>query len=426
MGATIKIFFPSLADLIKKYKGDIRTVKDNSLSNFTLIDAKDPEIKPTKDLLSPENLKNLTLEQSRALSCFISSAIGDSLGSHTEFSPFDYYSKINIKHYSDIKEPSPRAKIGQWTDDTSMALCLADSLLENQGNFNGIDIRYRFLLWWHCGYNSGCKGGLSFGLGGNIAQSFRDFHKKQTEMTKKEIKNQDNGNGSLMRLAPVPIFFRNYEIKGLEYAENQSFTTHNGEEASECCKLLTHLIIQLINRKDRKFKEIFDELEKFDTKNPSVKSLACSKKEKFDPNLHPSKFNKTDEDRNWNWKDEKFEISPFRFSLHPGYYASYCMDALALSLHYAYYSTNAYETVLRAVNAGGDSDTVAAITGQIVGAIYGLEKEIMELYEEGVVQWDDWAIAVTAVKLFNFYEKMKSKNKEFNLESKIEELKVEN
>jgi hypothetical protein len=49
-----------------------------------------------------------------------------------------------------------------------MGRCLADSILLNNFKFNGFDLRYRFLLWWHFGYNNTTKSGLSFGLGRNI------------------------------------------------------------------------------------------------------------------------------------------------------------------------------------------------------------------------------------------------------------------
>lgn len=393
---------PSLEELLKFIAKDIKN-QNSSLSNITLIKPNDPYKEKVMKLLS-ENFKKLSDQESRALGCMISSAFGDALGAHTEFSPFcyDLDPKFQIKSFIDIKEEfrSKRSKIGQWTDDTSMALCLADSILENKGYFSGIDLRYRFLLWWHCGYNNGCKDGLSYGLGGNIKDSFRDFYKNPKEDKCLSKDKHQNGNGTLMRLAPVPIYFHNNELKGMEFAENQSYTTHTGHEASESCRLLTHLIIKLINRKGPDFKYIFDDLKNFETNDPAVSCLAKSCREKFDEKIHSKKFNQNEEDRNWDWKSEKYEYSEFRYQLHPDYFGSYCMDALALSLHFAYHSTSAKSAVLRAVNCGGDSDTIAAITGQIVGAIYGLEEDIFHLYEKFITQWDDWAIATSAYKLF--------------------------
>ena len=118
-----------------------------------------------------------------------------------------------------------------------------------------------------------------------------------------------------MRLAPVPLAFLNNLEKGLEYAENQSYTTHDGLEAAECCRLLTYLVIRLINRSENEdFKEIFDNLGKeFETKCPSVKALAESREENFIIGEHPEPFNKSSKDRNWDWrKKELYEFSPTR------------------------------------------------------------------------------------------------------------------
>lgn len=212
---------------------------------------------------------------------------------------------------------------------------------------------------------------------------------------------QNNGNGSLMRLAPVPVLFHNDITYGMKFARLQSYTTHNGDEAAECCALLCYLLINLINRQKESFKDVFNDLKNFNTKVSSVKALACSQNEKFNPKIHPLEFNRSDDDRIWDWKKETLNVSPQRFFTNKRYYGSYCMDALYLSFHYAYHSKSAHEAILRAVNAGGDSDTVAAITGQIVGVIYGLEPEINYLYRQGIVQWDDFCIATTSLKLFN-------------------------
>ena len=62
------------------------------------------------------------------------------------------------------------------TDDCSMARCLADSILANNFEYNGVDLRGRFLLWWHFGYNNMSGDQPSFGLGGNIAKGFKNFY----------------------------------------------------------------------------------------------------------------------------------------------------------------------------------------------------------------------------------------------------------
>ena len=238
----------------------------------------------------------------------------------------------------------------------------------------------------------------SFGLGGNIKNSFDEFYKKQTPVVL-EGKRDNNGNGSLMRLAPVPIAFHKNEEEGMNVAAEQSFSTHNGEEASECCRLLAHLIIRLINRENFEFQNIFESLgSSFSSINQAVQCLANSTME---PTLLPEyseKVNLTVKDRNWNWKDKEFDFSETRRILYPSYIGSYCMDALSMALHLSYHSKDPKTPILNAVNQGGDSDTVAAITGIIVGAIYGLDEEMLVLCK-GIKE--EFMLAMRAYKLFH-------------------------
>lgn len=87
-----------------------------------------------------------------------------------------------------------------------------------------------FHLWWHNGLGNGNRK-TSVGLGGNIAISIEEFKDNpESEYVEKGNMN-NNGNGSLMRLGPVPIVFVNDIKEGMKIAGNQSQTTHNGLEA---------------------------------------------------------------------------------------------------------------------------------------------------------------------------------------------------
>lgn len=85
-------------------------------------------------------------------------------------------------------------------------------------------------------------------------------------------------------------------------------------------------------------------------------------------------------DRNWNWIDSEFTYSKFRRLDQPGYVGSYCMDAMSMALHIIYHTASFYEAVLWAVNMGGDCDSVGSVVGQIAGAMYGIDYEMMRLY----------------------------------------------
>jgi ADP-ribosyl-[dinitrogen reductase] hydrolase len=272
-----------------------------------------------------------------------------------------------------------------WTDDCSMALCLADSLLLNDFKLNPLDLRWRFLLWVNCGLNNGGRP-YSIGLGGNISISFEEFWKNPSLKYAEEGDGFNNGNGSLMRMAPAVTAFVDDKKQAIEVSEEQSRTTHNGKEASECCKLLAEILWELINRDEKKYpnpKEFLLQVcDNFVSNLPTVECLAKGlqeQKELFEQaakeNKKFTKFNKSPElDRNWNWRSKEFTYSETRNKDQPGYIGSYCMDALAMALFLAYHTDSFYEAALWATNMGGDSDTVGAICGQITGAMYGLSR----------------------------------------------------
>eukprot|EP00435_Cladocopium_sp_Y103_P067444 s278_g30.t1 len=143
-----------------------------------------------------------------------------------------------------------KLKPGQWTDDTSMALCLADSLLVCEG-YDGADIRVRFWNWWHRGYNNAFRRDkgrhASVGLGGNVAQSLKDVQ-NNSPSPRFESTSQDAGNGSLMRLAPVPIFFSSTCEKAAALSEESSRTTHPGKVAAAACHFLGFFLAKAISR----------------------------------------------------------------------------------------------------------------------------------------------------------------------------------
>ena len=339
------------------------------------------------------NKNDFTELEKSCIGSILGMPIGDAIGARVEFRPVNY----NVQYMKDMGvEPAGKfnLKPGQWTDDSSMGLCIADSLIENKGNFRARDIMMRFILWWFYGYNN-CfrfdkerKKRHSVGLGGNISGSFKAYinNKGKHKFTNYGDQNT-SGNGSIMRNAAIPICYFKDKDEALKYAEYQSLITHRGDEAADCCKLLTFIIIKILkikessNKKNLSLKDILDDLEEFKCKSESVKSLSLSMQEGKNKN------------RDWNWKNPNFRYSEERAKNNPGYIGSYCMDGLSMALH-VLYTTNTFEdAVLKAANLCGDSDSVASVVGQIAGAFYGLDN-IPKEWIKILNQWDKNEIAL--------------------------------
>eukprot|EP00913_Durusdinium_trenchii_P011895 g11173.t1 len=143
-------------------------------------------------------------------------------------------------------------KPGQ-TDDTSMALCLADSLLVKTG-YDGGDLRLRWHMWWFHGYCNAFRyderrhGRSSVGLGGNVAKSLADVERHALRGGPvPEIYGSvanDAGNGSIMRLSPVPIAYHSHVDEAMRIAILQSRASHPSCDAAACCAFMAFFIVK--------------------------------------------------------------------------------------------------------------------------------------------------------------------------------------
>ena len=348
---------------------------------------------------------NFTELEKSCIGSILGMAIGDAMGARVKFMNLNY----NFNEIKDMgKHPGGYFNLnpGQWTDEYSMGLCLADSLIENKGEFDPNDIMKRFILWWSCGYNNAFRFDInrynkqSVGLDDNIRGSFYLYIQSlgKDPYTKYGNK-QTSGNGSIVRNAAIPICcFRDME-KALEYAKYQSLITHQGDESAGCCKLITFIIIKILE-KCQNLKNILEDLKEFKCEYESLNYLAHSKQEGNDKN------------RNWNWKDKNFKYSEYRSKLHPDYIGSYCMDGLAMALHVLYTTYSFKDAILKGVNLCGDADFVGSIIGQIAGAFYGLDS-IPKEWIKTINDWDNNEIALRGYRYTYFYFK-KYKNFKFN------------
>ncbi len=268
-------------------------------------------------------------------------AIGDALGAPVEFMPRGQFAFVEgYQRGGRFNLPA-----GAWTDDTAMALCLADSLIHNEG-LDAEDLLQRFCNWAEHGENSST--GISVGIGQNTLRALGDF-KRTARLEAEAFGAKTDGNGSLMRLTPA-VCFASHELEtAMHLATAQSRTTHSSPIAEECCRFTAGLIFKLLRGADY-------ETAKADT-------LAVGWSEGLTESIG-------------------FTLAGVDDALIPS--GGYVLDSLRASL-WCIENTNSFENaVLLAVNLGDDADTTAAITGQIAGAIHGYAAVTLPL-KEGLV-----------------------------------------
>ena len=136
---------------------------------------------------------------------------------------------------------------GQWTDDTSMAMCLAESLVE-RGTFDPGDQMRRYVRWRRQGYWSSKE--ACFDIGSTVSQALRRF--EQTGDPFAGSTDQFTaGNGSLMRLAPVLLRYARKPPEALRFAAQSSKTTHAVAEAVDACRYYGALIIGALSGEEK-------------------------------------------------------------------------------------------------------------------------------------------------------------------------------
>lgn len=264
-------------------------------------------------------------------------AVGDALGTTLEFKAPGSFNPI-----TDMVGGGPFGlEAGQWTDDTSMALCLAESLVDRQA-FDPEDQMHRYLRW----YREGCLSstGTCFDIGGTVGAALRRFEVYQDPFAG-ETDPRYGGNGSLMRLAPVPLVFANIPEEAIRLSGEMSRTTHGATEPVDACRYYSGLIVGALagESKDVLLQSRYSPLE--GSWPPSALSL----------------------------KIEEVAAGSFKNKQPPEIRGTgYVVQALEAALWAFWHSDDFEAGALAAVNLGDDADTTGAIYGQLAGAYYGI------------------------------------------------------
>jgi ADP-ribosyl-[dinitrogen reductase] hydrolase len=280
----------------------------------------------------------------RARGSLIGLAVGDAVGTAVEFKPPGSFAPVTGMTGGGIFRLEP----GQFTDDTSMALCLAESL-SVLGRFDVNDQLERYVRWWRHGHVS--SNGRCFDIGNATRAALSRFESTGDLVA---VDAQAAGNGSLMRLAPAVLFARGDAVLAAELAARSSLTTHAASQATDACRWFAVMLTRAVAGASKQ--ELLD---------PALWTLGA---------LHP----------------EVDEIARGSYSqrnppeIKGGGYVVRCLEAAL----WAFARTKTFaEGCLLAVNLGDDADTTAAVYGQIAGAHYG-ESAIPAEWRDKLALWE--------------------------------------
>ena len=249
------------------------------------------------------NTKPFSQDQARGM--LIGLAVGDALGTTLEFKPRGSFTPID-----DMVGGGPfNLKPGQWTDDTSMAMCLAQ-MLRSANGWDADDAMRRFVNWRDHGYLSST--GICFDIG-NQTTAALDAYLASRNPYSGPTEEAQSGNGGIMRLAPVVLAY-GADVKSAQaVAQLQSRLTHG---SPICLRGAANLAQFLVTG---------------------------------DLGLLP------------------------RPAAPPEEASGYIVHTLHAAFWSMTQGDTFRDVLLAAVNLGGDADTVGAVAGQLAGRIYGYE-----------------------------------------------------
>ncbi|WP_339273942.1 ADP-ribosylglycohydrolase family protein [Paenibacillus sp. FSL W8-0426] len=276
------------------------------------------------------------LQKDRFAGCLIGLAAGDALGTTVEFSKPGTFEPMTDMVGGGVFG----LKAGEWTDDTSMALCLAESLIRKE-SFDPADQMRRYTNWYKVGYMSST--GTCFDIGGATRNALHRF-----ELTSEPYSGSTDpmtaGNGSIMRLAPVAMAYAHVPEDAVHYAGLSSRTTHAAAESVEACELLAAILVAGIRGADKQQMLHAETGHRWRAGRPYVPAI------------------------------EEIVQGSYRHKEPPQIQGSgYVVRSLEAALWAFDRSDSFEEGALLAVNLGDDADTTGAVYGQIAGAYYGLE-----------------------------------------------------
>ena len=235
---------------------------------------------------------------------------------------------------------------GTWSDDTSLSLCLAEALT------NGFDldsISTNFQKWFHSNYWT--ARGEVFDIGITIRESIDRLSKGFKPELTGGFDEDENGNGSLMRILPLLFYIKDFSIsERFRLTKSVSSITHGHVRSIIACFYYLEFARLLLDGEKKHL--IYDKLKAYIPPFLHSININSSEIKQFERLLNEDIGNRS-----------QAEISSTGYVLH----------SLEASIWCVLTTDNYRDAVLRAVNLGNDTDTTAAITGGLAGILYGVE-----------------------------------------------------
>ncbi|MCU0426207.1 MAG: ADP-ribosylglycohydrolase family protein [Candidatus Kapabacteria bacterium] len=306
---------------------------------------------------------SVELKQSQYQGALLGLAVGDALGA-----PLKFRQRGSAPAVKEMTTGGPlHLGVGTWTDDTSMALCLAASLLEKNG-FDAFDQLTRYNKWRRDGYLSSI--GMAIDLSSTMRAALLKFEETQAlECGEKTREWADND--VISRLAPIPMLFAKEPNKAIDYSRASAKTTHGALQALDAATYMGAILTGIL-RGDPKDKVLSDLYNPFG-----------------------------DDWTDHSFCDEIAQLATGSFRADTPHAITgdgFVGETLEAAL-WAFYRSNDFETgAILAVNLGGDADTTGAVYGQLAGAYYGVNA-IPKRWRDVIVQKD--LIVALADRLWN-------------------------
>ncbi|WP_342635027.1 ADP-ribosylglycohydrolase family protein, partial [Rhodoplanes roseus] len=285
-------------------------------------------VQGVRPVAEPKPAVDAAAVRDRAVGALVGLAVGDALGTTLEFELRDACPRL-----TDLVGGGPfRLDPGQWTDDTAMALALADSLAE-RGGVDETDLMRRFEAWYRTGRYS-CRGEC-FDIGNATREAIETWERTGDPLAG-SVSPEVAGNGSLMRLSPVAIRYWNQPAALAEAARRQGRTTHAAPTTLDACAAFAGMLGDAIA-------------------GAPLSTVFRARGEALAGPIAAV--------MNGSWRGES------RNAIRSTGFVAHTLEAAIWSVAR---TTDFRSAVIMAANLGFDADTTAAVAGQLAGAVYGV------------------------------------------------------